>query len=317
MMRIVKNLSEVLNQGPATNLLKSALKKDRLYHAYIFTGPKGVGKETTALAFLFHIFCHENSLEPCGLCLGCKKIIKDVHPDIYRIVPEKKEITINQIREINNFLKYRPLEGEYKVILIKNAEKMNLEASNALLKSLEEPPSYAIFILITENFTQLLPTIVSRSQIVRFRPLPKGTILEVLINWFGFERIVAETLADISHGSLGRALKIAEKGFLEELNSFVKAGFSKNAYLRFKIAERFSSYTSEDLEDIFYLILIWIWRSYLKKKINFPYPQAFPEELYPHEPFKAFSLIYESYSNIEKYLNPELVFYRLILNLFD
>lgn len=316
-MQVIKNLSEILDQGPAINLLKNSLERNRLSHAYLFTGPKGVGKETTAQALLFHVLCLENVLNPCGNCLGCKKLIKSVHPDVYKITPEKKEITIHQIREINNFLKYRPLEGKFKLILIKNAEKMNLEASNALLKSLEEPPPYAIFILITENSTQLLPTIVSRSQIVRFRPLSKKSVLKMLTDRFGFDRIVAETLAEISQGSLGRALKIAEKGFLEDLNSFVKAGFSKNAYLRFKVAERLSNYTSEDLEDIFYLILTWIWRSYLSKKAGVPYPQAFPEEVYPYEPSKAFPLIYESYTAIERYLNPELVFYRLILKLFD
>lgn len=314
---MIKNLSEILDQIPAVNLLRNSLERERLSHAYLFTGPKGVGKETTAQAFLFHVLCIEKVLSPCGNCLGCKKLTKNVHPDVYKIVPEKKEITINQIREINNFLKYRPLEGKFKIILIKNAEKMNLEASNALLKSLEEPPSYAIFILITENFTQLLPTIVSRSQMVRFRPLSKRSILKVLTERFGFDKIVAETLADIAQGSLGRALRIAEKGFLEDLNSFVKAGFSKNAYLRFKVAERLSSYTSEDLDDIFYLLLTWIWRSYLSRKVGFPYPQAFPEEIYPYEPAQAFSLIYESYNAIERYLNPELVFYRLILRLFD
>ncbi len=312
----VKNLKDIFNQGPAVNLLSLALKKGRLSHAYLFTGPKGVGKETTAWAFLFHLFCKENKENPCGTCLSCKKIDKEIHPDILKIFPEKREITIKQIREIINFIKYRPLEAEYKVIFIKEAEKMNLEAANALLKSLEEPPSYVIFILLSENFTRLLPTIVSRSQIVKFRSLPKTTIAKVLKKRFFFEEKVAETLADISQGSLGRAIEIAEKGVLEELNSFVKAGFSENAILKFRVAERLASYNLQDLETFFYVISIWIWRSYLKEKINYPYPQAFPEEIYTKNPYNALQIIYETKKALEKYANPELTFYNLILQLF-
>ncbi len=312
----IKNLKDIFNQDPAVNLLSLALKKGRLSHAYLFTGPKGVGKETTAWAFLFHLFCKENKENPCEGCLSCKKIDKEIHPDILKIFPEKREITIKQIREIINFIKYRPLEGEYKVIFIKEAEKMNLEAANALLKSLEEPPSYVIFILLSENFTQLLPTIVSRSQIVKFRSLPKTTIAKVLKKRFFFEEKVAETLADISQGSLGRAIEIAEKGVLEELNSFVKAGFSESAILKFRVAERLAGYNLQDLEAFFYIISIWIWRSYLKEKINYPYPQAFPEEIYTKNPYKALQIIYETKKALEKYANPELTFYNLILQLF-
>jgi DNA polymerase-3 subunit delta' len=312
----LRNLKSILNQEPAVNLLTLALKKNRLSHAYLFTGPKGVGKETTAWAFLFHLFCKESREDPCGVCSGCKKIEKEIHPDVFKIFPEKKEITISQIREVVNFLKYRPLEAEYKVIFIKDAEKMNLEAANALLKSLEEPPSYVIFILITENFTQLLPTIVSRSQIVRFRSLPKSTIAKVLKKKFLFEDTVAETLADISQGSLGRAIEIAEKGVLEELNSFVKAGMSESAILKFRVAERLATLNQQHLEEFFYILSIWIWRSYLKQKANYPYPQAFPEEIYSKKPFNALRLIYETKQALERYANAELTFYRLMLQLF-
>ncbi|MDN5379609.1 DNA polymerase III subunit delta' [Thermodesulfobacterium sp.] len=312
----VITLDQILNQNPAVTLLKRALSTDRLSHAYLFTGPKGVGKETTAYAFVFHLFCQKDPLSPCGVCVACKKISKETHPDVLKISPEKKEIKIDQIREIINFLRYRPIEAKYKVTLIQNAERMNLEAANALLKSLEEPPSYGIFILITENFTQLLPTVVSRSQVVRFHPLPKTTVYRVLTERYGFEKQVSQTLAEISQGSLGRALTIAEKGFLEELNSFVKAGFSNSPYLRFRVAERFASFNYQDLEVIFYLVLVWIWRSYLKRLIDYPYPEAFPEEIYPKEPYPAFSLIQETLQALDRYLNPELVFYRLFLRMF-
>ncbi len=312
----VKNLKDILDQEPAVNLLNIALKKDRISHAYLFTGPNGVGKETAAQAFLFHLFCKKNKEQPCEHCPGCKKLNKNIHPDVLKILPEKKEITIKQIREVIEFIRYRPLEGSYKVIFIKEAEKMNLEAGNALLKSLEEPPYYVIFILITENITQLLPTIVSRSQIVRFRNLSRNTIIRFLKERLMFEEDIAVTLADISQGSLGRAIEIAERGILEELNSFVKAGLSKSPLLRFKVVERLSTYESKDWETFFYVLSLWIWRSYLKRKIDYPYPKAFPEEIYSKNPYTALKTILQTKRALEGYANPELTFYNLIIQLF-
>jgi len=308
----VKNLNKILKQEPAVNLLTLALKKKRLSHAYLFTGPKGVGKETTAWAFLFHLFCKKDKENPCGECIACKKIEKEIHPDVYILFPEKREITIGQIREVINFLRYRPLEAEYKVILIREAGKMNLEAGNALLKSLEEPPVYAIFILLTENCSRLLPTIVSRSQIVRFRTIPKEIIKEFLKKNFLFEEEVADTLADVSFGSIGKAITIAEKGILEELNSFVKAGFSKSPLKKFKVAERLSSLPLQDLDDFFYLLTLWVWRSYLKRKVDYPYPRAFPEELFEGDPYSAIKTIYKVKNALDSYVNPELSFYYLL-----
>jgi len=313
----VRNLKEILKQEPAVNLLTLALKKERLSHAYLFTGPKGVGKETTAWAFLFHLFCEKDRENPCGECRACKKLEKEIHPDVKIVYPEKREITIGQIRETINFLRYRPLETQYKVILIREADKMNLEAGNALLKSLEEPPSYAIFILTTENFSKLLPTIISRSQIVRFRSLPKEVISEFLKKRFLFEDKVAETLAEISFGSIGKAITIAEKGMLEELNSFVKAGVSKSPFKRFKVAERLSTFSPQDLEEFFYLLNIWVWRSYLKRKIDYSYPQALPEELFQGDPYLAMRVINEVKTGLEFYANLELSLYYLFTKLFN
>ncbi len=312
----VKNLKEIFGQKPAVNLLKLALEKDRLAHAYLFTGPRGVGKSTTAWAFLFHLFCRNSKKNPCGKCIACKKLEKETHPDVFKIVPEKQEITIKQIREINSFIRYRPIEAEYKVIFIEDAEKMNPEASNALLKSLEEPPSYVIFFLITENFTQLLPTIISRSQVVRFRPLSPEIIKNFLKKHYWFEERVAETLAEISQGSLGRAMEIAEKGVLEELNAFVKAGYSESPLKRFRIAERLSGFKQKDWEEFLFVLSVWVWRSYLNKILNIPYPSAFPEELYSGDPYSALKIINNTKLALERYAHSELTFYNLILKLF-
>jgi len=316
-MRIVRNLEEILNQDPAVNLLKSALKKNRIAHAYLFTGPSGVGKKTTAKAFIYHLFCHINNDAPCGECLSCKKLDKEIHPDVIRISPEKRDIRIDTVREIERFIRFRPLEAAYKVIIIQQAEKLNPEAGNALLKSLEEPPSYVIFILITENPTQLLPTILSRSQIVKFRPLSEKTIKDFLIKYAQYDEVMAQTLAELSLGSLGRALEIAEKGLLEELNAFVKAGLSHKAELKFKAAERLSRMERENYELFFFLLTLWVWKSYLKEKLDLPYPKALPEETFKGDPKLAFKEISQAKTALDYFLHPELTFYTLLNRLFS
>ena len=312
----LKTLEEIKYQKPAINLLKLALKKDRLSHAYLFTGIKGVGKETTARAFILHLFCEKNRDNPCKECKSCRKVSKGVHPDILELSPEKREITIKQVREVINFLKYAPLEASYKVILIKDAEKLNPEASNALLKSLEEPPEYALFILLTENFTQLLPTIVSRTQVVRFRSLPEGFIAEELKKKYWLEEEIALTLARVAQGSLGLAIEIAEKGVIEELHAFVKAGTGESELAKFKVVERLASLPKEHIEIFFYILSMWIWISYLSKNSASIYPKAFPEKIYQGDPFKAIELIREVQFAIERYAHQELAFFRLMLNLF-
>lgn len=309
------SISQVLSQRPARALLESALKKGRLAHSYLFCGPKGVGKRTTALAFTYHLFCVSGAESPCGECLGCKKLKKGVHPDVMTISPEKRDIRIDTIRSIERFIRFSPLEASHKVILIEGAEKMNAEAGNALLKSLEEPPPYALFILLTENIKRLLPTIISRSQIVRFHPLPKETIKHYLVSVKGYEEEMAETLAELSSGSLGRALEMAEKGLLEELNAFVKTVQGNSIESRFKVAERLSRLDRETLELFLYLLTFWVWRSYLKEKVNLPYPSALPVEFYKGEPGAGLTHLYKTKIALESYVNPELALYTLMLNI--
>lgn len=315
-MRIVRNLSEVFDQEPAVNLLKKALEKGRVAHSYLFYGPKGVGKETTARAFLYHLFCQMSHENPCGSCIACKKLDKEIHPDVVKVLPEKRDIRIDTIREIERFIRFRPLEAPYKVILIHQAEKLNPEAGNALLKSLEEPPPYVIFILLTENLTLLLPTIVSRSQLVKFRPLRESTIRDFLVKYYYFEESLAETLASLSQGSLGRALEIAEKGLLEELNAFVKAGASFKAQIRFKTAERLAKLDRENYDLFFFLIALWIWKSYLKERYGEPYPKGLPEEIFKGDPKVALKELSQAKAGLDYFLNPELTFYTLMLKLF-
>ncbi len=309
----LKKFSEIIGQKQAVTLLKRAIKRGRLSHAYLFYGMRGIGKQTMAYTLAGALLCKSSKEEkPCKVCVACKKLSKNIHPDFLLVYPEKKEITISQIRRISEFIKYRPIEGAYQIIFIKEAEKMNQEAANALLKSLEEPPSYTIFILLTQNPSQLLPTIVSRCQPVRFNPIASELIKEYLKKNCGFEEKVAETLADISQGSIGIALDIAEKGLLEELNAFVKAGYEKHWSLKFRVAERLGRLSPQEQELFFYLLMLWIWRSYQTKILGKPYPPAFPEELFSGDPYKTITQIFQFKRNMQFYISSELTFLNIL-----
>ncbi len=163
-------------------ILSRLSKSKRIPHAYIFYGPSGVGKKLFALYFARMLNClnpKDNHL-PCFNCINCYKIDNNIHPDLKIVATEKKQIKIDEIREVTNFTYTSPLEGRFKVIIIDDAHKMNVFSANALLKTLEEPLSNSVIILITDNLKALLPTIQSRCIKISFSALTEEEILSIL-----------------------------------------------------------------------------------------------------------------------------------------
>ena len=146
-------------------------KRTRIAGAYLFVGPTGVGKETVANHFAKSINCLELDEGACGTCISCRKTADGNHPDTQIVSPSGAWIRIDQIRELQKRIVYRPYEGIRKVAILREAERMNLEAANCLLKTLEEPPAESVLILLTSNLDALIPTIRSRCQIIKFNPL--------------------------------------------------------------------------------------------------------------------------------------------------
>ncbi len=145
-------------------ILKNIIKQDMLGHSYLFIGKEGIGKKLTAIAFSKSINCLNlsNSQESCNSCFSCKKIENNTSTDFNIISPVNSVIKISAIRELKNNIYFQPLENKKKVYIIDDADKMTLEASNSLLKILEEPPDYAVLILITSVPDLILPSIISR-----------------------------------------------------------------------------------------------------------------------------------------------------------
>lgn len=227
------SFSEILGQKRAKDFLKRVLAKDKIPHAYLFTGIPGIGKTSTAMALAMALNCRDQiDGEACGKCPSCRKIIGGNSPDFLTIKPEQKKgksedsgnstkkptrsgqnILIEQVRELNRNLSFAPL-GNYRVCVIHKAETMTTEAANSFLKTLEEPPPQNILILNAVEPIDLLPTIVSRCQRVPFQPLPVQDIKDWLVEKKGLSEETAIVLARVSKGSLGRALKMQEGDFL-------------------------------------------------------------------------------------------------------
>ncbi len=201
------SFSRIIGYERNISLLKRSLTTGKLSHAYLFYGIDGSGMKETAIALVEALFC--NGTDGCGECPSCRKIASLSHPDLHLVEPDGAFIKIDQIRELQKGLSYRPFEAPQKACIIENAEKMNPSAANAFLKTLEEPPGEAILILTTTHVDAVLPTILSRCQQLRFPPLATETIAS-LLRENGAAEEPARIAAALAGGSFERAREILE-----------------------------------------------------------------------------------------------------------
>jgi DNA polymerase-3 subunit delta' len=205
---------DVLGHAKAIEQLQRAMKKDKVVHSYLFLGNEGIGKKWVALQFAKALNCLEGGSEDrdaCDHCLSCRKIEKGLHPDVLVLEPENQTLKVNQVRQMQKDLAYRPYEGNRRVCILASADRMAPNMSNILLKTLEEPPLHTVIILLANNPRLLLPTILSRCQPVRFSTLPVPDVSKWLIERKGLDEGEAHLLASLSEGSPGKALELQER----------------------------------------------------------------------------------------------------------
>lgn len=218
-----KAFPDIIGQGKAISFLKTVIRSGKMPHAYLFTGIPGIGKTTTALALAQAVNCERPvNHQGCGSCRTCRQIEHGNFPDLVPIEPEGQNVKIEQVRELNRSLNYKPVSGEYRVSIIQQAETLTQEAANSFLKTLEEPPPGNILILNVIEPGDLLPTIVSRCQRIGFRPLTVSMITESLVREHQVKEEKAALLAKISEGSLGRAQMLLEDDFMEKRQDFIE-----------------------------------------------------------------------------------------------
>ena len=210
-----RSLDMILGQQGVKMRLLQFISKDSIPHALLFRGMEGTGRTTAAYAFIRSLFC-ESNCSTSKLCTTCHRVMTGIHPDVLWVEPEKKEIKIEQARKMQQTASMAPSSAYLRFIVIKPAETMNLEASNALLKTLEEPTPHTRFILITSHPDKLLPTIFSRCQHLSFQPLADNIIKEILEKDPDIPKNTARKDMDIAaHISAGNYL-IARRWLLED-----------------------------------------------------------------------------------------------------
>lgn len=249
--------SEIIGQDRAISVLKRSIALERVAHAYLFSGIEGCGKKKTALAMVQAVFCGKE--EACGVCPSCRKIANGQHPDLHILEPDGAFIKIDQIRELQKELAYRPFEAPKKACIIDGAEKLNLSSGNALLKTLEEPPGNALMILVTAERSAVLQTILSRCQTLDFQPLP-AEMVEARLLREQFPAEAARVAASLSGGSLKRAVEIATDGVLEGRVNFLERVLAlnlKDVNALFAAAEEFAA-DKEGLPGFLELLLSFL-----------------------------------------------------------
>ncbi|WP_339135247.1 MAG: DNA polymerase III subunit delta' [Candidatus Electrothrix sp. GW3-4] len=199
--------SAIIGQAKAVKLLSRALKGNRLAHGYLFVGPEGVGKGTTARALAASLFCQTAQTgSPCGHCGGCVKFVSGNHPDLLIIRPEGAGIKIQQIRELKKSLSFPPFEAEMRIVIIEDTQTMGREAGNSLLKILEEPPPHNLLLLVAADSEPLLETIISRCQVIPFQALPVEQAVAIIQRHHpDFSADEAEAMARLTGGCPGQA----------------------------------------------------------------------------------------------------------------
>jgi DNA polymerase-3 subunit delta' len=198
----------ITGHRPLLELLARAVARGTLPPSLIFSGPAGVGKRQAAIALAQALNCAEFAgIDACGRCGSCARIARGVHADVLIVEPgDTGTIKLDQVRDAIDRTAYRPFEGRRRLVLIDDADRLNAEAQNALLKTLEEPPPASVFVLVTERPDVLLPTVRSRCQRLRFGPLPPADVAAVLIRDHHMTPADAHAAAAAAGGSIGRAI---------------------------------------------------------------------------------------------------------------
>ncbi len=241
-------------------MLQRSIENDALSHSYLFEGESGIGKRMLAQVFAKTLLCRKGGTVPCNSCISCYKVDEGHHPDLFMLEPEKNLIRRAEIDRLISEAKKAPFESRKKVFIIDESDKMNVESKNALLKTLEEPPAYVHIILVSSNPNNLLATILSRVESIKFYPVNQGDIAKLLQEEYGSSEDQASFIASFTKGAIGKSISIAgDEDFFEKRDRLVRIidDLVHNDLTRAFSSKDFFEEAKEEIDDLLDLIIYW------------------------------------------------------------
>ncbi len=275
---------DIIGQSQIKEHLQSAMKTGKISHAYIINGERFSGKEYIARVFAMSLQCEKEETEPCQICHSCKQALSDNHPDIIRITHEKPgSIGVDDIRkQINGDVYIKPYSSPYKIYIMNEAEKMTVQAQNALLKTLEEPPAYTVIILLTTNISSMLQTILSRCVILNMKPVADNLVKKFLMEEMEIPDYKAEVCVAFARGNIGKAKLLASSEDFEKVKeealSLLRYIHEMDITEMIAAIKKITEYKL-NVDDYLDILSIWYRDVLLYKATNNPNQLVFREEI--------------------------------------
>ncbi|MDC0196944.1 hypothetical protein OAJ59_00465 [bacterium] len=274
-------MKQIVGNDSAIAIISSSIKSNSVPHAYLFEGPEHVGKLTAAKSLAMSLNCDSQD-GACSNCTQCERIINGTHADVeliglddkYSLSSRQGVISIEQVRDIQKKIALSPFEGKYRVIIFSKAENLTLEASNCLLKTLEDPPDSVVIVLLAANMGNLLSTVVSRCLLVQFKPVNINLIKDYLLDNFSINEKQAFEISRVSQGCPGWAISAMENTeVIEEFNNIIEkidAVIKGDVQLRLEYADDMANAFKKEKKVVKDELYLWLnyWRDILLTKIG-------------------------------------------------
>lgn len=310
------SFSQIKGHKSQIDSLVKSLQSQRVAQSYLFVGQDGIGKSLIAENFAKLLNCEgSNAFDCCDNCSSCLKTQRRMHPDILRIQAEGDSIKIDQMRELKRFFSFASYEAKYKVAIIDGAQFLTIEASNSLLKVLEEPNKTAIIILITPTTDKLLATVVSRCQTIRFKSLSSEMLFSILLDEYNFDQKQLPIYVNYSNGSLGTALRLKGDNFLSFREQIITNLLSNRKDRLAK--ELFDAPSDNDFKKIVFILLTLVRDSFILRSsftqgclINIDHRtdiEGFLKHKTSNEIFLIMGEIIKIYDLVDKSINKRLI----------
>ena len=258
----MSGFKDVVGHTEIIQYIKNAVSQNKVSHAYILNGERGSGKKMLAKLFAQTLQCEKGGEEPCYECHSCRQAIGNNHPDIIRVSHEKPNtISVDDIRvQINEDIQIKPYSSKYKIYIVPDADMMTVQAQNALLKTIEEPPAYAVIFLLTENAQSLLPTICSRCVMLKLTNIKDRLVKKYLMEELHVPDYKADVCTAFAQGNIGKATMLASSEHFNEIKDeavqLLKYIDTMELHELVEAVKRISVYKIE-ITDFLDILMIW------------------------------------------------------------